>query len=134
MAIRKCKGTTLQVTIASVLTTVAQVIELNVGQDAIETFEADYLENSSAFIPKAQTGRSTTGDISGTLFFDQALANHAFINSTITTPASVAGKINLIGGNYQTFDIISFALGLSVRLNDGLKGNFTLQKNNPVWG
>lgn len=129
MAIKKCKGTLLKVEIASVFTTVAQVIELDVGQDAIETFEADYLENSEAYIPHEQTGRSSAADVSGTLFYDPALANHQFITDTIAAPAKVNGKIVLVGSTELVFVIVSFAMGLAVRMNDGLKSSFTLKRN-----
>lgn len=129
MAVKKCKGTLLQVEIASVFTTIAQVIELDVGQDSIETFEADFLDNSEAYIPKAQTGRSSAADVSGTLFYDPDLANHQFITDTIAAPVTANGKIVLVNADTLVFVIVSFAMGLAVRLNDGLKASFTLQRN-----
>lgn len=133
MAIKKCKGTLLKVEISSVFTTISQLIELDVGQDAIETFEADYLDNSDAYIPKAQTGRSSAGDISGTLFYDPDLTPHQFFTDTIAAPTTANGKIILVNNDEHTFVIVSFALGLAIRMNDGLKAPFTLQKNTTTW-
>lgn len=133
MAKLKCKGTLLKVEIATVMTTVAQVLELDVGQDAIETFDADTLDNTSPHIPKAQTGRSSVADISGTMFYDPDLANHQFFTDTINAPVAADGEIVLVNADKLEFEIVSFAMGLTVRMNDGLKAPFTLQRNAPVW-
>jgi hypothetical protein len=129
----KCKGTTLEVEIATVMTAIAQVIELDVGQDAIETFDADTLDNASPHIPKEQTGRSSVADISGMLFYDPDAATHQFITDTINAPVKVNGNITLANADELTFEIVSFAMGLTVRMNDGLKAPFTMQRNTPVW-
>lgn len=134
MAKLACKGTLLKLTISSTLTTIAQVIELDKAQDQGETFDADTLDNTSAYIPKQLTGRASSGDISGTLFYDPANTTHQFITDTIAAPVAVAGQILLSdGSNNHGFSAVGLGLGLAVRMNDGLKAPFTIIANTTSW-
>ena len=134
MAKLPSKGTLLKVTISSVLTTLAQVIEIDKAQDQGEAFDADTLDNTSAYIPKQLTGRASSGDISGTLFYDPANTTHQFITDTIAAPVAVAGSILLSDAtNSHTFSIVAFGMGLAARMNDGLKAPFTLIVNTTAW-
>ena len=85
MATRPCKGTLLKATIASVLTPIAQVIGIDTGDIEGETYEADTLDNLSAGIPYAPTGRVEGGKTSGELFFDYNESSHAAYVALIGT-------------------------------------------------
>lgn len=130
MAIVKTKGTLLQVTISSTLTTIGQIISFNKAEDKGESFESDYLEKTGPGIPMTATGRVTVGEISGELFLDPADASHEFIMSQLETPptTAVASKIVLADGATEeiTFDVVAFGLGAAVALGDGLKAPFSL--------
>lgn len=136
MAIVKTKGTVLQMTISSVLTSIAQVISLNRGEDKNESFDADYLAKSGAGIPKAATGRTAVGNISGEKFYDPANATHQFWTGLLDTPADVDGKIVLADTDTSeiTFTSVAVGMGLAVALGDGLKAPFSMDLEDlPVW-
>jgi len=129
MALIKCKGTALKQTISAVLTTVAQVISLDLPEAESETYEADTLDNTSAGIPYKHTGRSEGGSCSGELFYDPALAGHKALTELIRLPQSEAWQILFadVGASTWTFTGSGFSLGGSVALNDGLKVSFSIK-------
>ena len=86
MAILKGKGCTLQQTISSTLTDVAQVISLSVSGEASDTFETTTL-GGVVYKTFSQTGYSSPGTVDAELFFDPALAGHVTIVALISTPA-----------------------------------------------
>ena len=98
MATVICKGTAMNLTIANVLTPVAQVISIDLDGIESETFEADTLNNLSPFIPYQNTGRTEPGKLSGELFFDNSLSSHSAYFGLISTPTGssfpVAGSID----------------------------------------
>jgi hypothetical protein len=129
MAKWKCKGTKLQRTIASVLTDVAQIIDLSWSGCESETYEADTLDNADAGIPYETTGRTEGGSISGNLFFDPALVGHHGLTRLLDTPQEEAW--NLIFADTGTtewpFTGAGFGMGITVALSDGLKASFTIK-------
>lgn len=128
MAIVVCKGTTLKQDIASTLTTVAQVISLDIAESTTEVFEADTLDNANAGIPMKPTKRATGGNMTGEMFLDPALAGHQSLTDDITTPVVRAYSITFAdtGTTAWTFNAGGIGLGVRVALNDGLKATFTL--------
>jgi hypothetical protein len=136
MATRPCKGTALKVTISSVLTAVAQITSLDIGDIEGETYEADTLDNASAGIPYAATGRVEGGKVSGELFFDYNVASHAGYIALIGTGgvACVVSFPQATAFNIA-FTAASFGLGLTVALKDGLKGKFNIKvSGQPTFG
>ena len=107
-----CKGTFLKVTIASALTTLAQVISIDAGDIENETTEVDTLDNSSPGIPYMNTGRVEAGKISGELFFDGSDASHIAYVGFCTAPptAPVNGKILFTNAQLMAFAAVGFAL------------------------
>lgn len=134
MAKEPCKGTVLQLEIASVFTTIAQVIEIDVGPQKSETFDADTLDNTSAGMPKDPTGRSSQDDISVTMFYDPALATHQFLTDTIAAPVKVDGKIIMAdsGSSEATFTAAGLSFGATYRMNDGIKANLGIETDGLV--
>lgn len=129
MAKCKCKGTKLQRTIASVLTDVAQVIDLSWSGCESETYESDTLDNTDAGIPYEPTGRTEGGSISGNLFFDPALAGHQGLTRLLDTPQDESWNITFAdtGTTDWPFGGAGFGMGLTVALADGLKASFTIK-------
>jgi hypothetical protein len=124
-----CKGTTLKLTISTVMTPLSQVLSIDAGDMETETFESDTLENGSPGIPYTNTGRTEPGNVSGELFFDPSLASHiaylGFISSPPTSP--VAGKIVFSNAQLMAFSAVGFGLGVAVALKEGLKGKFKMK-------
>lgn len=129
MAFVKCKGTVLKQSIASVLTAVAQVVSLDLPEMESETYENDTLDNASAGIPYAPTGRTEGGKCSGELFLDPALAGHKALLALLTTPAACNWSVTFAdtGATVWTFAGAGFSLGGTVALKEGLKGKFSIK-------
>ncbi len=136
MAIIKTKGTVIQMTISSVLTSIAQVISITKAEDKNEIHDADHLGNASAGILQAGTGRTAIGGISGELFYDPANATHLAFSALLASPANNAGKIILAASATAeiTYTSCGVGLGVGVALGDGLKAPFSMDLADlPVW-
>jgi hypothetical protein len=129
MAFSAAKGTVLQISIGTVLTTIAQVISLDGPDGESLTYAADTLDNGSDAIPYKGTGSSEGGSVSGELFFDPVLANHQAITDLITTNASNSMKIiwSDTGSTPWTFTAAGFSFSPSAALGDGLKATFAMK-------
>lgn len=133
MAFIRCKGTALQVTVATVLTEIAQVISLDLPEAETETYEADSLDNENAGIPYKPTGRAEGGSVGYEMFLDPALAGHQALTDLLTTPTDIedlALQIVFADSDATEWPMVAagMSLGGTVALNDGLKasGNFKL--------
>ncbi len=126
------KGTTLKQTISASLTAVAQVISLDHSGAGSETYDSTTLDATSPFKSKDLTGYSEPGDISGELFYDPNLAGHKFLTGLMgyasTAPAQNAMSLTFVdaGTTVFTFTNSGVEFGVTVAMNDGLKGKFKL--------
>jgi hypothetical protein len=122
------KGTNLQVTISSVLTTVAQVTDFTVGAQDPEVFESRTLDGGVA-VEKQATGYTAQGDITGSLFLDTSNATHQFIATNSQAPGTtIAGKVILSDSAELTFTAAVIGMGdTAVSMSDGLKSSFTIK-------
>lgn len=125
----KSKGTVLQQTLATVLTDIAQVIDLSGPDMEAQTAECDTLDNSNAGIPYMSTGRTEGGSLSGNLFYDPALAGHTHLLDLLKTPQSEAWKIKFADAatSAWTFTGAGFSFAPTVALADGLKASFSIK-------
>ena len=128
MSIIKSKGTVFSMGVGGASTAIAQIISLDLPEQAVETFEADTLDNSGVGIPYKSTGRVEGGSVGGELFFNTT--THSIIIGFLTSPPDPdddpqgTGSITFGGGGGLTFEIAGISLGGSVALNDGVKGTF----------
>lgn len=129
MAKCKCKGTVLQQEIATVLTAVAQLIDLSISGMKSETYEADTLDNEGAGILREPTGRTAPGSLSGNLFLDPALSGHQSLLDLLTTPALQDWAIQFADTGTTTwpFTGAGFEMGVTVAMSDGLKASFGIE-------
>lgn len=131
MAIIRSKGTLLKLSIASVLTTIAQVPMIDLPEGANETFEADYLDNTEAGIPHKATGRTEGGEVGFELWFDPVLAGHQAITDLLTTPAASGTPGQIVFADAATtewdFTAAGVTLGGTVQLKEGLKAKGKLK-------
>ena len=129
MAIVICKGTILKQTISATLTAVAQIIDMEMSGMKARTFESTTLDGG-IHETLAHTGYTAPGKISGTLFYDPALAGHKFLSGLAgyvsTAPATNAMQITYAdtGGTTQSFTSVGVGFGMTVAMRDGLKGKF----------
>lgn len=124
-----CKGTKLQMTIATVLTDLAQVISIDLPEAESETYESDTLDNEDAGIPYDPTGRTEGGSMSAELFFDPALAGHQAITDLLSSPAKCNWAVVFADEAHTTWPIpgAGVSFGGSVALGDGLKGSLSVK-------
>jgi len=133
MAVIVSKGTLLELTISAVDTAVAQVLDINVGQQAMETFDTTTL-STGVGKTSAPTGYSEQSDTTATIFYDPAQATHQFIAATIATPVAVAGNVVLADGSttHLAFSASGLGIDLAVAMNDGLKSALTIKHSGLV--
>lgn len=130
MAMLKSKGTALSVSIASVYTAVAQIIDMDKDAMTSETFDADTVDNADAGIPYLPTGRTEGGSVSGNLFLDPALSIHKTLLGFLETPAVQAWKLTFsdAAATAWLFNGAGFELsGPKIALNDGVKAGFSIK-------
>jgi hypothetical protein len=131
MAKLRCKGTVLKVTVATVLTPIAQIVSFDFGDFKSETTEVDTLDNADAGIPKMNTGRADGGKVSGELFFDPALASHTAFYGLVSTPPTTETACTVEFTNSpkttMSYNAVGFGLSGQVALKEGLKGKFEME-------
>lgn len=131
MAKYPCKGALLKLGTGGVLVTVGQVIEMDVGAQDPETFDADTLNNTTAGMPKLPTGRTAQADSTFSLFYDPELHTALAIFSQnpgdydqSTSATTITGSFVLTdsGPTSLTFTAASVGFGpTAFRMNDGMK-------------
>mgnify|MGYP005660880461 CR=1 FL=1 len=127
MAFNKCKGTLLKVEVASVSTTVAQVMEITPPKSKSLDFEAETLDQAGVGVPRELTGGTDTDPFSATLFWDPVLAVQAAIQAAIDTPAKTVWQLLFVNAEASTIDWNSAGLefGAVVAARDGLKAELS---------
>lgn len=125
----KGKGTVIQQTISSVLTDVAQVIDINVDGEESEEYDARTLD-TGVYLVKELTGHTEPGSVKVTMFFDPALAGHQAIVALLTTPAQCVWKIKYSDSGPSSLTYTSSKIGLSQAIvsNDGLKATLNMSR------
>lgn len=86
------KGTALQLSIASVFTTIVQVMEITGPGAKPETFDATALD-SGVGREKKPTGYADGGTVTFSLFFDPVAATHQALTDLITAPVVSSWKV-----------------------------------------
>lgn len=129
MAKRPTKGTTLQLEIASVLATVAQVLELDVGAQEPVVIETPTLDQADAGIPRDTTGYVNQSPITGSCYYDYDDPTHQFVAAQSQAPGTkVAGAVVGPSASYSLgFTAAAIGFGpLTIRHNDMLKSSFNI--------
>ncbi len=139
MAVKiKCKGTVLSQDLAGIAyIAVAQVIDIDLPDIEMETFEADTLGNTDAGIPYFATGRTEGGSFSANIFYDPKDASHIDWVSYLSTNSGTIDGVTAADRAYEVSMLITFAnlatesswawvcagvsMGATVALGDGLK-------------
>jgi len=124
-----CKGTVLQQELAMTFTAVAQVISLEQTGAMSETYDSTTLDTSGAGKEYDPTGYTEGGSVNGELFYDPALAGHQAMTDLMTTPAAQNWKILYADGATTAYPFTGagFGFDVSVAMNDGLKGSFSIK-------
>lgn len=123
------KGSLFKVTFAGVLTTIAQVISIDLPEEAMETVEADELNNLVPGIPHDPTGRTEGGEVKAELFLDPTV-HSALYSWLVETDFTLMKKVCavLIGATpraTRTFTVAGIKLGGKIVTNDYVKGTLT---------
>lgn len=137
MALVPCKGTLLQFVVAGgTLATIAQMISIDVAEAKTETYDATTLDQSGVGKVMKPTGYTEAGSISGELFFDPALAGHQAITDVLAAPSIPSMEEHLVDGGITfadaattswTFVSSGVGFGVTVAMNDGLKGSVSFE-------
>ncbi len=125
----KCKGTVLaQDLAATTYVAMAQVIDIDLPDMEMETYESDTLDNAAAGISHSPTGRTEGGSFSANVFYDPADTSHKeWLGYLSTTGLPTALVVNLritfadTGASTWVFACAGIGAGGAVALGDGLK-------------
>ncbi len=123
MAVAKCKGTLLKITISSVLTTVAQCISLQPPGWAPKGFETMTLDQAGVGEGRDLSGYVAGKDFDAEIFWDPGLASHAALLALSTTPAKNAMEIVFVNDDASLIDWTNAELECTpaVAMADGRK-------------
>ena len=128
MAIKvKCKGTVFSQDLANTsYIAMAQVIDIDLPDMEMETFESDTLDNTNAGIKHSPTGRTEGGSFSANVFYDPTDPEHIAWLSYLSTTGLLSAMvvkclITFAEGSTWTFTCAGIGAGGTVALNDGLK-------------
>lgn len=125
----KGKGTVLQQTISTVLTDIAQLIDIDLSGEKSEDFDSSTLDGV-VFKTKDLTGYSDGGTVKATMFFDPALAGHQALVALISTPTTCVFKLKYSdsGPSSLTYTAAGFGLDQKIVMNDGVKATMTMNR------
>lgn len=129
MAEVRCKGTLLKLSIASTLTTIAQMTECSPPSWKSIDYEAKTFDQSGAGIPRSLDGYVDGGEFSAMFWWDPTLATHAAVLALITTPTKGTWEFLLTSSTPNKIDFTSAGLQLSPKIDFGksvaaeVKGN-----------
>lgn len=125
MAKIKCKGTLLKLDIATVLTTVSQLISVKPPSKRSLSYDSTTLDTSGAGMEKELSGYAEADDFEAEIFWDPELAVHAAINDSIDTPAETTWQVLFVNSGASTLDFVcaGLELGPAVDMADGLKAS-----------
>ncbi len=126
-----CRGSVVKVKIATVYTTIAQVLSINVGAKASVVKEVPCLDDIGFDIQKINVNEISQEDITGELYFDPALAGHTFLTDTIDEgaagfPVDIKVVLSDADDSEITGQAAGFGLALTVANQDAIKGNYTI--------
>ena len=121
----KSKGIILSHTVGTSLAALAQIIGFEESGAESETFDSTTLDGS-VFKSYDPTGYSEPGEVTGTLFYDPALAGHQNITDIIASPATNAMSVTFPDAATTTkaFTAAGHAFGYAAEMNNGLVGTF----------
>lgn len=135
MAIVIGKGSVFKQEVSTVLTTIAQLYSIDLPEHAIETFEADTLDNTNVGIPYKPTGRVEGGSVGLSGFLDPALASFQILTDRINAPTTAEGASITFadsGTTAWTFETAGLTLGGTIVLNDGVKFTCTIKLDGAI--
>jgi hypothetical protein len=135
MAIVKCKGTKLQQTVSASLVDIAQLLSIEHSGSGSITFDSTTLDGGT-YKTANPAGYSNPGTVAAELFYDPALVGHQAITDLIATPATNAMKIIYADTavTNQAFTAAGVEFGVTVAMEDGLKGSVTYTvTGDPGW-
>lgn len=124
MAKVKCKGTALQLDIASVFTAVSQLISVTPPSKGTLEYDSTTLDTTT-YKESELTGYAEAGDLAAEYFYDPELAVQAAIEAAIDTPAETNWKVIFVnsGASEIAFTCTRLEQSIAVAMNDGLKAS-----------
>ena len=123
MAQLKCKGTILQLDVATVYTTIAQVISLTPPSIKSLEYDATTMDQAGVGTAFELTGYAESDGFEAEIFWDPALSIHDTVENNITTPAKTDWRIELTDSGPTQIDWSTASLEIkgAVAMLDGLK-------------
>ena len=120
MAISKSKGTLLQLSVATVQTTVAQCLDLTCPGYESKDFESMTLDQTGVGEGRDLTGYVGGADVAAELWWDPELAVQAALLALTTTPAK--GTMKVVFVNPGASEFLFTVEGLKAKWSGNLDG------------
>lgn len=123
MSIYAAKGTVLQLSVASVFTTVSQLDTITFGEMKQASFPAPTLDQATSAIPKKPTKLTDYGTVTFEGFLDPALTIHTNLKSLLVTPAVQGWRVTWSDAapTTWTFSGGGFGMGATAAQGAGLR-------------
>ena len=123
MAFSKCKGTILQIDIASTMTTIAQLIEVEPPSMSSSSFENLTLAQAGVGVARELPGYTDADPFTAMIFWDSALAPHIKLSDDIATPAKTTWQVVFPDAGASEIDWVTAGLKFkaTVAALDGMK-------------
>lgn len=129
MAKIQSKGTLLKLSIATVYTSIASLVELDPPEAEVETYQATDFSSGVGHI-HLTTGYVEGGTCSGTVWFDPVAATHQAITDLITTPTD-GSQWKIVWADGASTELVFAGVTKKfkpmAKMNEGLKASFSVQ-------
>lgn len=109
------KGTRMQLSISTVYTDIAQVLDINPPQPKVEHFKSTDLSSGAGhtYLP---TGYVEGGECSFEIYYDMAAATHTALTALITTPAVSSWKVIFANSGTTTWSFSGILESFDVKV------------------
>ena len=135
MAIIRGKGSVYKQEVSSSLTAISQLFSISLPEHAIETFQADTLDNTNDGIPYKPTGRVEGGSIGLEGFLDPVLASWQILTDWMNAPTTPEGGSITFADSATTawtFENAGITLGGNIVMADGTKFTATIKLDGAI--
>lgn len=123
------KGTVLQLSIASVFTTVGGISNIDYPDSEVQFFDGTALESGVSMEDGEPTGHTAPGSVSGEFFYDPLDSTHQAVIDFLGSPAKASWKIknDNISGHACTFTGTLKKCQPKAKVNDGLVASLDIK-------
>lgn len=122
MAKVKTRGTLIKATISAVLTTIAQVDEIDTGETKSRTLDVECMDDSGVGVEMMNDGCVTQGEVTFAGLFDPDGATQQFLTDTILAPSGFPVACSIVFADSTPASATFSAVGFGFQATASVKG------------